>query len=347
MSLFTLILITLNIFFMYANNSLGRVVTILNDIEYLSSSTQRIIKLSIEDRPTEQILKDINNMINIIKDKNIKNIKNNNIEYSIKVTSISEDMLNEIISDWYDIERILNQENLNKEQLYFSGERHFYNCNEVSNNLKDYILNTNISIKNFNIINVICIILISLLSIKNFFYIKQELAKNKKITKSMFLDSATGLYDRSRCQELFNEDFLEEVLYKEKKSKIVIIFDLNDLKKTNDTYGHKIGDELIETFANILKQATKIHKKEPFLGRYGGDEFIVYYDNEDIIIINKFLEEVDNLRKEYNKKEKRYQISYAVGYDIANKTTGIKSFRELFDKADNNMYENKKLIKNN
>ena len=50
-----------------------------------------------------------------------------------------------------------------------------------------------------------------------------------------------------------------------------IMFDLNNLKRANDTYGHAVGDQLITNFARLLRNA--IPAKD-FVGRYGGDEFI-------------------------------------------------------------------------
>ena len=50
----------------------------------------------------------------------------------------------------------------------------------------------------------------------------------------------------------------------------VMMFDLNNLKKINDTYGHEEGDLFIQTFASYL---TRILTENSFLARFGGDEF--------------------------------------------------------------------------
>lgn len=52
----------------------------------------------------------------------------------------------------------------------------------------------------------------------------------------------------------------------------VMMFDLNNLKHVNDTYGHEKGDEFIQAFAYCL---TRILDEHSFLARYGGDEFII------------------------------------------------------------------------
>ena len=52
----------------------------------------------------------------------------------------------------------------------------------------------------------------------------------------------------------------------------VMMFDLNNLKEINDTYGHEEGDLFIQTFASYL---TRILTENSFLARFGGDEFVI------------------------------------------------------------------------
>lgn len=52
----------------------------------------------------------------------------------------------------------------------------------------------------------------------------------------------------------------------------VCLFDLDDLKKVNDTFGHEMGDYLLKTFAELLRENTR---ETDICCRYGGDEFVV------------------------------------------------------------------------
>lgn len=52
----------------------------------------------------------------------------------------------------------------------------------------------------------------------------------------------------------------------------VMMFDMNNLKMINDTYGHEEGDVFIQTFASYL---TRILTEDSFLARFGGDEFVI------------------------------------------------------------------------
>ena len=51
----------------------------------------------------------------------------------------------------------------------------------------------------------------------------------------------------------------------------VYLFDLDDLKQINDTYGHEYGDRLIKKFGTLLSERTR---SCDILARFGGDEFI-------------------------------------------------------------------------
>ena len=65
---------------------------------------------------------------------------------------------------------------------------------------------------------------------------------------------------------------------KEEQPLAVFLFDLDDLKKVNDTYGHNKGDRMIRAFAELLRRKTRA---EDILCRYGGDEFLIILKHMD------------------------------------------------------------------
>lgn len=83
-------------------------------------------------------------------------------------------------------------------------------------------------------------------------------------------DYLTGLLNRRGLKAAMDS------LRKEDMPLAVCLFDLDDLKKLNDTCGHDAGDRLIRSFADLLQRKTRA---KDILCRYGGDEFIVVLKN--------------------------------------------------------------------
>ncbi len=169
------------------------------------------------------------------------------------------------------------------------------------------------------------------------------MTKSRELACLSTLDVATKLYNRSKCQELFQE--------KSSGSHNVhpafVVIDLNDLKKTNDVQGHREGDKLIAVFATILKKAVEIHSIKPFIGRYGGDEFILFYEDvKQEEELETLVKELFRLTEEENQRgNHRFTVSYAIGYAINHHGNDGIGRQQLFDEADENMYSNKKTMK--
>lgn len=79
-------------------------------------------------------------------------------------------------------------------------------------------------------------------------------------------DSLTRINNRASV------DYKMMSQYAQRRSCGLMILDLDDFKKVNDTYGHLVGDEVLASVGRILQECVR---KEDFVGRYGGEEFIV------------------------------------------------------------------------
>lgn len=109
----------------------------------------------------------------------------------------------------------------------------------------------------------------------------------------------------------------------------VMMFDLNNLKHVNDTYGHEKGDEFIQTFAYCL---TRILDSNSFLARYGGDEFIIIQTDTDSEHLKQMQHRLANLVHDYN-NQATLTLSYATGsHTIAVISTDIENFHYINDK---------------
>ena len=159
--------------------------------------------------------------------------------------------------------------------------------------------------------------------------------KNKMLEQKAYLDVHTGLPNKSKCEELFSDmSFVKEPT-------ACLMFDLNNLKNANDTLGHSAGDQLIASFAKVLRNVVPA---KDFVGRYGGDEFVaVLYDIGESTV-NDVLTELHDEVIQFNSYGKNIPISYAQGWAVSTDYREC-TLRTLFDKADYFMYMNKQRVK--
>ena len=122
----------------------------------------------------------------------------------------------------------------------------------------------------------------------------------------------------------------------------VVMLDLNDLKKVNDKYGHKAGDELIASAAKAISDVFK----ESLVFRIGGDEFLVVLQNGDLDDCeNLFIKFDSKCANTFIEKEGvKIPISIAIGFSRFD-TNNDLSFADVFKRADEAMYENKRKSK--
>ena len=135
---------------------------------------------------------------------------------------------------------------------------------------------------------------------------------------------------------LFNKNKYEEMAenYYPGLSRVAVIFwDINNLKQTNDKFGHATGDALIETMSSKLYEKTNDRIRAY---RVGGDEFLLLIENPVQGESNKVIAEVkESLRSCY--EEGGLQVSSAVGFAEG---SGAQ-IRELVKLADERMYQDK------
>lgn len=146
------------------------------------------------------------------------------------------------------------------------------------------------------------------------------------------IDMHTGLYNKSCCSEQFGEDGAAP------EATAVFMFDLNGLKRVNDTEGHEAGDTIIVQFADILR---KNMPARAFVGRYGGDEFVAVLHHADHGAVSRILRDMEEAVEQYNRGRAQVHISYAGGSALSTEHPG-KTMRELLEEADAAMYADKR-----
>lgn len=107
--------------------------------------------------------------------------------------------------------------------------------------------------------------------------VTNEISEQLRIKEQRDLDVLTVLLNRLSFKEK-SEKFIEEDVYKKKKAAMVM-WDMDELKFINDTYGHEKGDEYLVAMSNALKT---LSGKNVFVARMSGDEFFAFieYDKD-------------------------------------------------------------------
>lgn len=168
--------------------------------------------------------------------------------------------------------------------------------------------------------------------------------RNEFLQELSFFDGLTGIPNRRRFDEFFNKAFSSSI--RNSKPIAILMLDVDEFKKYNDTYGHLKGDECIKNVAAVLKNTIK--RKSDMAARYGGEEFIVLLQDTDKDSIIKVSKEIMRGIKDLNMEhvESIYgvvTVSIGIVYDIPNKN---QNSAEFIAKADEALYYSKNNGKN-
>lgn len=162
---------------------------------------------------------------------------------------------------------------------------------------------------------------------------EQELGSAKRLA---YTDSLTGVKN-ARAYVEAKKQVDERIMSGELKEFGAVVFDVNDLKKTNDTKGHEAGDYLIKAACRLV---CRKFKHSPVF-RIGGDEFVAFLEGEDYQNRKKLISEF-----EYTAEEHLRTGSVVVSSGLAVFCPGRdQSYRRIFERADQKMYDRKGMLK--
>ncbi len=170
--------------------------------------------------------------------------------------------------------------------------------------------------------------------------LKELEESNEKLKTLSEKDELTGLYNRRGFLNIAEQNM--NLAKRMKKKGIILYADLDGLKKINDYYGHKEGDNAIIQAGRLLRRT---FRTVDIIGRIGGDEFVIFaleFSGGNLERIKKRLNKVTD---KYNSGSgKPYEISITIG-DASFTASGDLSVEELMIEADRKMYYNKRMKK--
>lgn len=147
-------------------------------------------------------------------------------------------------------------------------------------------------------------------------------------------DILTGVYNRNAYDGWASKNH-------QSQGTAIITFDLNELKKCNDTLGHASGDKYIQDASALL---VKVYEPTGRCYRIGGDEFCVIVENADEAWIENSFKELEQLEYAYNQNSEVVKMQIAHGYAIFDEKKD-EDVEDTRGRADAFMYKNKKLRK--
>ncbi len=166
----------------------------------------------------------------------------------------------------------------------------------------------------------------------------------ERLTYQTDHDTLTGLANRRAFDRT-----LDIEIERSKRINIPLslaIFDLDDFKSVNDTYGHPKGDEVLATFAKLLKETTR---RYDLAVRYGGEEFALLMAGSSLQraqrLLNRLLKDFRKIKFTSPDDKTHFNVTCSAGLTYYKGTEDIDS-EALIKLADDALYEAKALGKN-
>lgn len=164
----------------------------------------------------------------------------------------------------------------------------------------------------------------------------------KEVEYSATYDVLTGIFNRREVLNRYYE------LYDKRKAGSgvlsIIMIDIDNFKKVNDTYGHQIGDTTLNLVSKTIKASIR---DTDIVGRYGGEEFIVIIDN---LGIEKAREIAERVRVQVSTLaipiDGKSNFSVTISLGISTLNNSKKTSNKLIEYADKALYEAKNSGKN-
>ncbi len=150
-------------------------------------------------------------------------------------------------------------------------------------------------------------------------------------------DKLTGAYNRQKMDEVIHYEMLQQKRYHTPLS--FAILDIDHFKRVNDTFGHRVGDEILKQFARTIEQ--NMRKSDTF-ARWGGEEFVILLTQTDLSQARIALEKLRKVIEEtIHPLAGRVTASFGV-----TQIDETDTFDEVYNRADIALYEAKEKGRN-
>lgn len=161
-------------------------------------------------------------------------------------------------------------------------------------------------------------------------------AANLSLQSLSRTDRLTGINNRGFWEESLEQEFLR--CHRSNHPASLIMFDIDQFKNFNDSYGHSAGDEVLRAVSNQIK---KSQRTTDIAGRYGGEEFALILPDTDaqqaLVVAERLRQQISKLQVEWDDQ----QLAVTVSMGICEFTNTMTSYETWIDCADTALYKAK------
>ena len=154
------------------------------------------------------------------------------------------------------------------------------------------------------------------------------------------IDSLTGLANRSGLQQRMSEEFERWQRYGGRL--LLVVVDVDHFKSINDRFGHLAGDKVLRL---IAQQVSRRLRKTDFIGRFGGEEFVILMPGvspeQGIVALEELRSGIEGTP--FHFKSEPVPVTISLGFTEFIRDDSLDS---AFDRADKAMYQAKELGRN-
>ena len=326
MTALTSLLIVLILIIILMVSRIQGTARVVNYAGLVRGKTQRIIKLEDARMPQDDMIADVKGYIKGLRfgSEELDLVSLDDKAFQAKMEELDDyfDTLKQEI----DLVRQVGYENTN---IIEKSEIFFNLCDVATGLAESYSQRIATRLKQFETLTVIDIVILVFMILYELLKALRYAKANRELKSKIYLDEATGLPNKNKCEEILTLEAEQNMA--------ICVFDLNNLRIINNQQGHERGDLYIRSFAKSLRKGVD---ENQFVGRCGGDEFIVFFKNVTKEDVKRNLE---NIKKECAKCSE-IPLSYAAGFAYSNDFSKL-TMRELFCQADKNMYIDKNQAK--
>ena len=154
------------------------------------------------------------------------------------------------------------------------------------------------------------------------------------------VDSLTRLNNRGQINR-----YMDQVVYKDSVRNTAMMIDIDRFKEINDTYGHGEGDRALTLMAQALRESVEGIDAPVFIGRYGGDEFVMIAQAEGETDTMESIAALFRsiLQEKAEANHLLYQLNVSIGWDLLR--SGSDTLEACLMRADEKLYENKRSLR--